>query len=138
MPYRIVTMDAHGTPREWRVKEVHRWAIHMMELYPELRNVLYPIQILYYGKLTDLYPEVKNDLKWNENILECLKSDKKFGLEQNEPLCKNKVPRKGICIRIDNDPINQTFKLKSSKFLDRESKAIDNNEVDIEMQETCN
>lgn len=138
MPYRIVAKDIHGTSYEWEVEEVYRWTTQMMELYPELRNVLYPIQILYHGKLTDLYPKVKNDLKWNENILECLKSDKKFGLEQNEPLCKNKVPREGICIRIDKDPINQTFKLKSSKFLDRESKAIDNNEVDIEMQETCN
>ncbi len=65
-----------------------------------------------------------------------MKADKKcFGMETNEVLCKNKVPREGVCIRIDNDPRPENFKLKCAKFLSKESKDIDAGEVDIEMQE---
>lgn len=54
-------------------------------------------------------------------------------MEQLEPLCNNKVPREGIVVRIDNDPVKEAFKLKCIKFLTRESKEIDNGNVDIEM-----
>ena len=55
-------------------------------------------------------------------------------MEMNEPLCRNKVPREGIVIRKNDDKIPEAFKLKCVKFLTRESKLIDNGDVDIEMQ----
>ena len=73
----------------------------------------------------------------NELILEltALKNDKEhFNMEMDEPLCKNKVPREGVVIRIDNDPLKQAFKLKTDYFYGRESKMVDNGEVDIEME----
>ena len=50
-------------------------------------------------------------------------------------LCIRKVPREGIVIRKDGDPVCEAYKLKCSKFLLLESKAIDRGEVDIEMSE---
>ena len=54
-------------------------------------------------------------------------------MELNEPLCKGKVPREGICIRIMNDPLNECFKLKTLRFLGKEAELIDKGEVDIEL-----
>ena len=68
-------------------------------------------------------------------ILEKLKVEPRFDMEKDEPLCKIKVPREGICVRIDNDPVNECFKLKTNAFRQWESKKTDNNEVDSEMEE---
>ena len=54
----------------------------------------------------------------------------------NEPLCRNKIPREGIVLRIDHDPIKEAFKLKTLKFLGKEAELIDMGEVDIEMTQT--
>ena len=65
-----------------------------------------------------------------------MRNDKeRFGMEKDEPLCKNKVPREGICIRIDNDPFNECFKLKCYKFLKKEGEEISKGNVDMEMIE---
>ena len=70
-----------------------------------------------------------------ENVLEEMRNDVvHFGMEKQEPLCtSHNVPREGICVRIDNDEINENFKLKCQHFFDMERKAIDAGEVDIEM-----
>ena len=108
-----------------------------METYPQIADRLYPIDILYHGTLGDLYPEVDVHTHWQENVLIAMKNDKnRLGMELNEPLCKNKVPREGVCIRIDNDPINECFKLKTDAFAVREAKEMDNGTVDIEMSQT--
>jgi hypothetical protein len=54
-------------------------------------------------------------------------------MEELEPMCKIKVPREGIVIRIDDDPTNEAFKLKCVRFLGLEKEAMDKGEVDIEM-----
>ena len=67
-----------------------------------------------------------------------MKADKEhFGMELNEPLCKAyKVPREGIVIRINGDPVAEAFKLKTDAFYGKEQKEIDAGNVDMEMQET--
>jgi hypothetical protein len=54
-------------------------------------------------------------------------------MELDEPLCNNKVPREGICIRIDDDPIAECFKLKTFAFLKKEQLKMDAGEIDMEM-----
>lgn len=89
---------------------------------------------LYHGTLADLYPEISTTDHWHENVLEAMKADKiHFGMEENEPYCKNKVPREGVVIRIDNDKKAEAFKLKCLKFYEFEKKRVDKGEVDIEM-----
>jgi len=135
MPYRTSTKEGSKS-FEWKVEEVKDWTMKMLKLHPELKSVLIPIHILYHGTLKDLYPEIPVNEHWHENVLAAMKADKKhFGMEQDEPLCKNKVPREGICIRIDEGSCLQNFKLKCSKFLSKESKDIDAGEIDVEMQE---
>ena len=134
MPYRITTTNDDGTKKEWNVEDVYNWTVQVITNHPELGDKIHPITIFYHGTLGDLYPELSLTEHWHENLLEMMKNDKKhFGMEKNEPMCKNKVPREGICIRKDDDEFPECFKLKSYKFIEREKKAIDNGEVDMEM-----
>ena len=72
---------------------------------------------------------------WHENVLEALKNEKKFLMEELEPMCNNKVPREGFVLRKCNDVIPEAWKLKCNSFKFREAKLIDSGEVDIEMTE---
>ena len=129
MIYRITSSEEDGSKREWEIDEVIDFTENLKKSIPQLMS--YPL--LYHGTLRDLYPEVTED--WENKVLENLKSESRFGMEENEPLCVNKVPREGIVIRIANDPLNEAFKLKCNKFLEMEGKEIDSGQIDIEMQD---
>jgi hypothetical protein len=59
-------------------------------------------------------------------------------IEADEPLCSgHRVPREGVVVRIEGDEVPEAFKLKSMRFLEREKKAIDQGDVDMEMQEVA-
>lgn len=134
MPYRIVTKNENGVKKEWNVSDVEKWTKKLLKEHPELKKNVHPIKILYHGTLANLYPEISVTEHWHENILEALKNDKiHFGMEENEPFCKNKVPREGIVLRIDDDEKAEAFKLKCLKFYNYEKGLIDKGEVDIEM-----
>ena len=105
------------------------------KLKEKLGDIIMPFPLLYFGKLKDLYPDVSTTEHWHENVLELLKNEKKFGMEENEPLCKTKVPREGFVLRKANDPVSEAWKLKTDKFKFREAKLVDAGEVDIEMEE---
>lgn len=137
MPYRITTSLPDGGKYEWNVEEVKDWTEKLIKEHPEIADRIHVIDLLYHGTLADLYPTLSLTEHWNENVLEELRNDKKhFGMEKDEPLCEIKVPREGICIRIDDDETNENFKLKCQKFYDREKKLMDEGEVDIEMNDT--
>lgn len=137
MPYRITTSLPDGGKYEWNVEEVKDWTEKLIKEHPEIADRIHVIDLLYHGTLADLYPTLSLTEHWNENVLEELRNDKKhFGMEKDEPLCEIKVPREGICIRIDDDETNENFKLKCQKFDDREKKLMDEGEVDIEMNDT--
>lgn len=139
MFYRITTNMLDGSKFEWEVQEVYDWTVKLIQEHPELADRVEPIQILYHGTLKELYPELDEDKHWNENVLIALKNDTEhFGMELNEPLCKNKVPREGIVIRIDHDTCKEAFKLKTDAFALKEAKLMDAGKVDFEMQQTYN
>lgn len=134
MIYRVSKKQVDGTHREYEIAEVVRFAEKLVMDYPELAARMMPYTLLYHGTLAALYPNISTTNHWNENVLEAMKIDTEhFGMEQNEPLCKNKVPREGICLRIANDPVKECFKLKCSSFLIKESAEIDRGNVDIEI-----
>lgn len=136
MPYRINMKYEDGSTYEYNVMEVVEWTEKLIQKVGDNANKLIAIPVLFHGKLSDLYPQVEKDSKWNENILQLIQNDSEhFGMELNEPLCKNKVPREGLCVRIDNDPNLECFKVKTVAFREREAKSIDNGEVDMEMEQ---
>lgn len=136
MPYRITTREESGVIKEWDVEEVYKWTIELVKNNPKLAENIMPIQILYHGTLRDFYPDVPEDERWSDEVLEKMKVDPRLGMEERETLCNNKkVPREGIVLRIDDDPMKEAFKLKCVKFLEREKKLMDDGEIDTEMIE---
>lgn len=137
MVYRISTKNEEGNVKEWDVEDVYNWTVNLIKEHPELEGRLEPITILYHGKMGDMYPDIDTKTHWHENVLEAMKNDTiRLGMELLEPFCINSVPREGIVLRMDGDPINEAFKLKSMAFLFRESKEMDEGNADIEMNET--
>ena len=136
MIYRITTNG-----KEWEIPEIREWSLNLIEKMKsnndENFNRILPIPILYHGTLSELYDNVPDDDKWCENMLTSMMNDKEnLGMELLEPLCKtHKVPREGIVLRIENDAHREAFKLKCTAFLQKESKMIDDGEIDIEMVE---
>jgi hypothetical protein len=133
MIYRISTENEDGTHLEWNVQDVYNWTMKIINEHPEIKDKIHPIDILYHGTLKELYPDINVADHWHENVLEALKIESKFKMEELEPMCKIKVPREGIVIRIDDDPTNEAFKLKCTRFLSLEKEKMDKGEVDIEM-----
>lgn len=136
MIYRVNEKLEDGTHREYEISEVIEFTDKLLKDYPEISDQIMNYPMLYHGKLSELYPDIDIANHWNENVLEAMKNDRQcLGMELDEPMCKNKVPREGICIRIANDPIKECFKLKCLYFLGKEAKEIDKGEVDIEMMD---
>lgn len=104
-------------------------------LKSKLGDIIMEYPLLYKGTLKDFYPDLSTIDHWHENVLELLKNEKRFLMEENEPLCNNKVPREGFVLRKVNDPIAEAWKLKTTKFFFRERDLLDKGEVDNEMVE---
>ena len=128
MIYRVTEND-----RELEISSVIAFGQYLKD---HLGDIIIDFPLMYHGTLGELYPEISTTEHWHENVLEALKVEKKFLMEQMEPMCINKVPREGFVIRKANDPIKRAFKLKCFRFLDKERTAIDNGEVDMEMNES--
>lgn len=145
MPYRITLTDETGAKTEMNVEEVQTWTNLILENYGDtlayctgeqrydIKDCLMPMNVLYHGPLKDMYSDLDVENHFHENLLERMKNDKEWLLmEKNEPMCKNKVPREGVVIRIDDDICPRAWKLKSKAHYNLEALAHDNDEVDME------
>ena len=120
--------------KEQEIPEVIKFGKQLKEW---LRDDIFEFPLLYEGTFSQLYPDVNINEHWHENILENLKNEKKFHMENMCPYCKNKVPFEGICIRKSDDIVAECFKLKCDMFKFREAKEMDKGQCDdIEMLET--
>ena len=137
MPYRITSTDELGEKKEWEIKDVDEWTHKLVKDHPELEDKVLYLNFVYYGRLGDMYPDIPEDENWNKNLLERMKNDRTLILmEEDEPMCKNKVPREGIVLRIVNDEFSRAWKLKSLRHYGKEAEAHDKGEVDIEEAES--
>lgn len=140
MIYRISQSMPDGSTHEWEVSDVREWTEMLIKRLRDEGNYdlaakIHPIDIVYHGTLRDLYPEIPIDDEWGKNIVHALANESRFLMEQNEPMCRNAVPREGLVLRKVNDLHKEAFKLKTMKFRNKEAKAIDDGMVDIEMQD---
>lgn len=88
MPYRITETDSDGNKKEWNVLDVDRWTHNLVNEHPELEQHILYLNILYHGRMADLYPDLDISCHWHENLLERLKNDKEsFLMEEKEPMC---------------------------------------------------
>lgn len=132
MPYRI-TSTVNGEKFEWDVEDVRAWTLVTMKFSEEMQDLLHPIDILYSGTLEDLYPDLDTSApEWSYEVHKKLANEKSFGMEENEPLCTNEVPREGFCLRIDGDKKNECFKLKTQAFKFKEAILVDSGDVSFD------
>ena len=120
--YRLTYTNIDGKVFEFSPRQVQIWS---------KEHNLIPVTELYYGKASDLYPDIKPDENFSENFIERLSNDKNFYMELDSPDCNNKVPNEGVVIKIDNMK-PAAFKLKCFKFLNKEQQALDKGESNIE------
>lgn len=133
MPYRITETDNDGNKIEWDIDKVDEWTRNLVTDHPEIADKVMFLNILYYGRLGNLYPDLDSETHWHSNLLAKMKADKdKFLMEMDEPMCKNKVPREGIVLRKVGDPFARAWKLKTLRHYGKEAEAHDKGEVDIE------
>lgn len=117
--YRITYTNNSGRVFEFSAKQVQQWC---------KSRGLNPVPELYYGPISTFSDERKHGDEWQENLLKVLK-----GLYNDKDcfMCSNKVPEEGIVIRIEGLDID-SYKLKSTRFLEYETKNLDKEELDIE------
>ena len=141
MPYRITLTARDGSKTELNVVEVMEWVDHILMEFGDqpaygnykISDFLMRMDMRFIGRVCEMYPNLTYDENWHANLLELMKNDKEMlGMELDEPLCKNKVPREGVVLRLLNDPIARAWKLKAKKFYEIEAKQHDNGEVDME------
>ena len=120
--YRITLTNVDGNVHEFSAREVQQWCKN---------NGLVAVNQYYYGYAGKLYPHLDPQEHWNENFLQLLANDKDFYMECDSPTCDNKVPHEGVVIKVENMK-SEAFKLKCFKFLDKEGKALDKGESNIE------
>lgn len=120
--YRITYTNADG--------HVFEFTWEQLTEYCE-RYQLKTVPLIFKGSLADfkVVHSPYHSLDDSEKLVEQLRE------RYCEKMLSNGSPDEGVCIRIERGMQVETFKLKSFKFLERESKMLDTEEVDIETEE---
>jgi hypothetical protein len=125
--YRITYTNVDGKVFEFSAKQVQQWCLAAgIKAVPEL----------FYGTVEQYID--KNWTKMSKAPEDCgelfLEIISKEFLEGDCYICKNKVPAEGVVIRLEKLDI-ECYKAKSFAFYERETKALDKEEVDIEEEQ---
>lgn len=119
--YRITYTTPNGKVIEFSAKQVQDYCTkYGLTAVPEV----------FYGFAHDFLPV--NDLtetEWQNAFLEKLKL---YFNDHDCKLCYNKVPEEGVVIRIEDGLDCEAYKLKSFLFYERETKALDKGESNME------
>jgi len=93
------------------------------------RSGLEYVHLFYSGKARHLYPDIDTTEHWHANFIQRLERD---FLEKDCFMCKNKLPEEGIVLRKEGLFSFESYKLKSYRFLERETKLLDEGIEDTE------
>lgn len=121
--YRITTTNISGKVFEFSAKQVQDWC---------KTNGLVAVPELYYGKAKDLmsFDDIFDINIWRENFL----SQLKFLYNEHDCfMCKNTLPEEGCVVRIEGLNL-ESYKCKSTRFLEFETKQLDKGTIDIETE----
>lgn len=119
--YRITQVNTSGKFIEYSWNQIKQFCKkYGIEHVPEY----------YYGYAKDLFPDIKVDETWHDNVLSRLNTS--FNMEKMCEYNNNEVPAEGVVVRIDDLDEFKAMKLKAYKFLEKETKDLDSGEVDIE------
>jgi len=92
-----------------------------------------PVKLAWLGGVYDFVDLTEYDT-WRERFVEEVK--KHWVHDQDCQFCTNKVPSEGVCVRIDHGLSVEIYKLKNFRFLERETKQLDDGQTDIETEQS--
>ena len=124
----------------YRITQTNNDGIVTEFTYPQIKEYcnrvdLTPPHLFYYGEAKDLNFPTAGYLEygehWQENFIQCLEED--FN-EKDCFMCVNKVPEEGIVLRKESLFSCESYKLKSFRFLQKESNDLDKGVSDIESE----
>lgn len=121
--YRMTVVNADGNVLELTDKQI--------EEFCEKNGFLYKDTFIYYGKASNYYDRGQAEIVTNQEMLsytdvetwreEFLTHLEELHNEKNCYMCANKVPEEGIIIRKESSEHYEAYKLKSKRFLLKES-----------------
>ena len=117
--YRITQTNEDGQVFEFSSRQVQDFC---------RKNHLTPVPELFYGQAKEFSDERMTEENWRDKFLQTLQE--KF-LDKQCYICLNSVPEEGIVLRKDQLDL-EVYKLKSPKFLQKETKDLDKGEENIE------
>jgi hypothetical protein len=125
--YRVTVTNEDGEVLELPAPQMREWCkerglSHVPNIWTGIARDLCDIN--------DYYPVEE----WRDRLLSRLEAD--YVYDQDSKFCANKVPEEGIVLRIDGIDRCRSWKLKSFKFLEGESKQLDTGVADIETEES--
>ena len=123
--YKISIVNPDGKVIYLTDKQIQEWCDKV--------GLLYSDTFIYYGKAKDLFQDINIEQHWNENFLQALEAQ--FN-EKDCYICVNKVPEEGIVLRIEKLEEYEAYKLKSKRFLLKESELQEKEVVNIEDNQT--
>lgn len=120
--YRITHTNTDGVVTELDYPQIQQFCERLGLKAPHL---------YFYGKAKDLFNDIDTSEHWNENFVKRL--EEVFN-DKNCFMCVNEVPEEGIVVRKESLLSCDSYKLKSFRFLEWESKELDKGESDIESE----
>ena len=125
--YRITVTNVNGQVLELDDNQIKQFC--------DKSGLLYTDTFLFYGQARDRYPHLEVDSHWNQNFIQMLEAD------YNDKDCymctQNQVPEEGIIVRVQDLYDYKAYKLKSARFLEKETKDLDAGIVDMETEESA-
>ena len=125
--YRITINNPDGNFIELTDMQIKEWCNKV--------GLLYSDTFIYYGKVIDLYRKLsENNLfsfgeNWKEDLLHMLETEYN---EKDCDMCVNRVPQEGVILRVEKIDDYVAYKLKSKRFLLKESELQEKEVLNIE------
>lgn len=120
--YRITVTNPDGVVMDLSTPQIEEFCI---------KYNLGFIHVFYHGLAKNIYPDIDIENHWNEEFVKRLEKDYN---DKDCFICVNKVPEEGIVVRKEKFFEFEAYKLKSFRFLEHESKMLDEESVDIESE----
>ncbi len=122
--YRVTYTKPDGTFIEFNRAQVDQYC---------KKYNLKTVPLFYHAKAKDWDTSISVTEHWHQNFL--AKLIEKYN-EKDCYMCNNKVPEEGVVINREGE-FFEPFKLKSFRFLEKESEELDKGEVNIEDSQTA-
>jgi len=120
--YRITVTNEDGVVHDLSTSEIRELSERLGFSY---------VHHFYSGKAKNLFPELDLENHWHEEFLKKLEETY---CEKNCFMCKNVAPEEGIVLRRESGVQFEAYKLKSWRFMEKETEMLDKGESDIESE----